>query len=113
MAHDWLPYAQVVAWLARDDLGGPGGGEPDPRLDAAREAAADYIEGARPDVDYAAADGVPAAVLMAGYIATRRLFDRATGDGFPEFGPAVALLQVDPDVSALLGLGQHARPRVG
>ncbi len=105
--HAWLPPAQVVAWLQLDDPN-------DVRVEASRAAAAAYVERVRPDVFGTDPPGSPGSdILLAGLIATRRLYDRATGDGFSEFGQAVALLQVDPDVSALLGLGPHAAPRVG
>lgn len=110
MTDAWPPPDSVRDWMQLD--GSTGSDLPAP-VEAARQAAADYIHTVRPDLfpdDNAAPTGAP---LTAALIATKRLAARATGSGFAEFGATVAFLELDPDVSTLLGLGNHATPGLG
>lgn len=109
--HAWLPLDDATAWCNVDE------NADDAKrgvVKQCRDAAAAYIERVRPDL-FTEGGGVTPddAAFLAGTIATKRLYARLGGSGFAEFGPAVALLELDPDVSALLGLGPHAAPRVG
>lgn len=110
---DWLDPTEVAEWMQLDTQDGA---VQDARVEQARAAAAAYVRRVRPDLFVAepvVVDNPGPAAVLAGMIATKRLYARTGGSGFAEFGPAVALLELDPDVSALLELGAHAPPRVG
>lgn len=113
--HGWLPEDEAARWCGLDEAASA-----DKRAVVAscRDAAAAYIERVRPDLfgaDVADAAGprVGDDAYLAGLIATKRLYGRQDNGSFGVFGPAAALLELDPDVSALLSLGPHAAPRVG
>lgn len=107
-AYPWLPLSAVLTHL-RVAADAPQAGA----VELARAAAAAYVERVRP-ADYTAtvgADVVFGAVLLAA-----RFYSRQGSPGgiasYGEFG-AAAVLRFDPDVAQLLGLGRHARPRIG
>jgi len=113
----WLPIADVAAQIARQ--GDPGD---DVTLEAARVGAAAYVERVRPDLvvrdeagdpaSFAATDDVKLGALI---LAARFYARKGSPMGvatFAEFG-AAQIVRLDPDVERLLGLGRHARPRIG
>lgn len=110
MSATWLPADKVRAWMQLD--GAAGSVLPGP-VESARLAAAAYVRRVRPDLFTVDGGGPGDDAILAGLIATKRLNERSNGSGFAEFGATVAFLELDPDVSALLGLGPHAAPRVG
>lgn len=117
-AYPWLPSASVLAWL-KVEADGPKAA----LAEVCRKGAADWIEDQRPDLVTTDAT-IPEApvvtfeatdrVVMAGLLATARLFARADSPNgvvaFAELG-AGSILSRDPDVMRQLGVGR--RPRVG
>lgn len=108
----WLPLTAVLAHLGVD-----AGSAQQPDADRARLAAAAYVQRARPDLLSVAGVYEPGSdVAHGGLLLAARLYARrGTPQGlasFGEFGPGT-ILRLDPDVERLLGLGRHARPRVG
>lgn len=114
--HPWLPLDRCRAWLRVD----AGNVDELTNVETCRTAAADYCEQQRRDLLLDEA-GEPVTVageaaVMAGVLATARLFGRRESwlglASFGEFG-AADILRIDPDVARLLGTGRHARPKVG
>lgn len=112
-SYSWLPAVKVKAALGRALVGGT-----DDDLDAARMAAAAFVESHRADLVWldTLPEEVPADVWLGAVLLTNRLLARR---GSPqgvaelgEFGPAT-VLRTDPDVERLLGLGRYGKPRVG
>lgn len=118
----WLPLPTVLAHVGVD-----AGSAQELDADRARLAAAAYVERTRPDLLKGYDDNGDGTidryvyeptrdVAHAGLLLAARLFARrGTPQGlasFGEFGPG-AILRLDPDVERLLGVGRHARPRVG
>lgn len=108
----WLPAVKVKEAMGRALVGGT-----DADLEAARTAAAAWVESRRPDLVWlnATAADIPPDVWLGAVLLTNRLLARR---GSPqgvaelgEFGPA-AVLRSDPDVERLLGIGRYAKPRV-
>lgn len=104
-------------WLPVEDVAGPGyQGDPaaDVDLEAARAGAASYVERVRPDLDWVA--GPSDDVKLGALILARRFYARKGSPmgvaTFAEFG-AAQIVRLDPDVERLLGLGRHAKPRIG
>lgn len=109
----WLPAENVKAALGRGLVAGTV-----EDLEAARKAAATFVEARRPDLVWldATMEDVPADVWLGAVLLTNRLLSRR---GSPqgvaevgEFGPA-AILRSDPDVERLLGIGRYGRPVIG
>lgn len=124
-AYPWLSTEAVLGWLSLD-TGSPHAGA----VEACRAAAAAYCQQQRPDlldrlelvdelgqvVSVTETFDAGPSVVMAGMIATARLFARrSTPAGLASFGEfgAAEVLRLDPDVARLLGTGRHAAPRVG
>lgn len=115
----WLSPGAVLAHLGAD-AASPN----QPAVDAARLAAAAYVERVRPDLltVVVTADGTTvtwdgdAAVELGAVMLAARLYARRSSPqglaSFGEFGPG-AILRLDPDVERLIGTGRHARPAVG
>lgn len=108
----WLPLARVKAALGRVVPG------TDDDLEAARRAAAEWVEDHRRDLvwlDATEAD-VPPTVWMGAVLLTNRILSRrGSPQGLAElgeFGPA-AIIRSDPDVERLLGIGRYGRPVIG
>lgn len=111
----WLPTDEARRWCGLDETATE---EKAAVVESCRDAAAAYVRRVRPDLfgpaaPDAAGPQVGDDAYLAGLIATKRLLNRHDSATFGAFGPAVALLELDPDVSALLGIGPHAAPRVG
>lgn len=108
--YPWLPSATVLAWLkvsagntARADL-----------VEVCRKGAASWIEDQRPDLVLVTDDDITFEatdrVVMAGLLATARLFARSDSPNgvvaFDELG-AGSILAKDPDVMRQLGRGKY------
>lgn len=93
-----------------------------PAVERSRMAAGAYVERVRPDLFVTLADGVTRAyaptpdVTAGAMLLTARLYARRSSPvgvvSYAEFGPS-SVPRLDPDVERLLGLGRHARPRIG
>lgn len=124
--HSWLPADQALAWLQVEatDTGRAG------VVELCRAAAAAWCEEQRRDlfadvvvetvnpdgtttITYAAPPAPSDSVVMAGVLATARLYARRSSPAglasYGEFG-AAEVLRLDPDVSRLLGVGRYAPP---
>ena len=106
---DWLPLADVLAWLKLTEAT-----ENAARADLCRKAAAKAIERHRPELAdlepgaEADADVVEGAVLL-----TARLYARnGTPVGVATFGElgAATILRSDPDIAMLCGIGRFGKP---
>lgn len=108
--YPWLPLEDVLA-----HLGVPAGSANADVAEAARVAAAAYVQKLRPDLigpqGYVADDAVRhGAVLVAARLYARRGSPVGVAS-FGEFGASVPRL--DPDAERLLGVGRYAGPQVG
>lgn len=126
--HDWLPLDDVTTGEGDNQVTAAGvlswtkvqpGSKQAAVVERCRLAAAQYVEDVRKDLFDAAAPPVFQAtdrVVLAGMLATARLYDRvgtASGVAFSELGGAGLILRYDPDVDRLLEIGPFAKPAVG
>lgn len=106
----WLTYADAadLSDIADEVIEG---GEARVAWRGAVEAAADWVEGRRPDVTYTDAGTVGASIRLGCARLAQRWYYRRTSPmgqaGFSEF-PA-GILREDPDIPKLLGIGRKGR----
>lgn len=110
--YPWLPLDSVLTWV-----GGAAVGANSEAIDRARKAAAAYCESQRRDLfprGQITAEA-PSDVVMAGTLATARLYARKGSPvglaSYAEF--ATAVLSYDPDVERMLSVGRYGKPGVG
>lgn len=103
----WVTLAHL-----RADFTVPAGAVEDARLQAALDAAAAFVEGARTDQAAGFAAGLVADDIRLGTVRlAARWYRRRLQEGQPttEFGVVGAVPYSDPDIDRLLGLGKHGR----
>lgn len=111
----WLSYADAAGLSdIADEVMSPGP-EPTVAWAGAVDAAAEWVEGRRPDVTYTDADTVGASIRLGTARLAQRWHARRTSPmgqaGFSDF-PA-GILREDPDIAKLLGIGRKGRFRFG
>lgn len=102
----WLSYSDAAAFEALSDVVNAAD---DAAWHIAVEAAAEYVEDRRDELDYTAPANVPAMVRLGTSRLAHRWFDRKNNPlgsaTFSEF--AGEMLRHDPDISMMLGLGPN------
>lgn len=107
--YPWLPLDAVIGWI------GAASAPNTEAIERARTAAARFCELNRRDLITGGVFTPDADVVMAGVLATARLYARKGSPAglatYAEF--ATAILSYDPDVERYLGIGRYAAPEVG
>lgn len=99
--YDWLPLDRVTVWAAQDVTAG---GQSTDTITEARDAAAGWVEGRRPDL---LTDGVytpPPMVVMGSLLLAARLLGRVASGATPTMGLAQLASRDDPDIATMLGI---------